>query len=68
MLDNLLDEDGPTLADEPPAVLQVLDAIDHLLDAMESFDAPITRELLRTVMLALVQECGLEEPLPGHLN
>jgi hypothetical protein len=56
------------LAEEPPAVVQVLEAIDRLLDAMESFDAPITRELLRTAMMALVQECHLGEPRSGKPN
>lgn len=52
--------------DERPQVACVLEAIDSLLDAMEGFDAPITRELLGTAMMALVHECGLSrgrEPL-----
>jgi hypothetical protein len=45
--------------DDPPPETDVLEAIDHLLDAMEGLDAPITRELLATAMMALVHECGL---------
>ncbi len=45
--------------DEPVQVPFVLEAIDRLLDAMEGLDAPITRELLGTAMMALVHECGL---------
>jgi hypothetical protein len=49
--------------DEPPCVATVLEAIDHLLDAMEGLEAPITRELLGTAMMALVHECGLGRPV-----
>jgi hypothetical protein len=45
--------------DSPPSVAMVLEAIDRLLDAMEGFEAPITRELLGSAMMALVHECGL---------
>jgi hypothetical protein len=56
------------LVDEPPAVNQVLEAIDRLLDAMEGFEAPITRELLRTAMMALVHECRLPDTCGTPLN
>jgi hypothetical protein len=56
------------LPDDAPAVNQVLDAIDHLLDAMEGFEAPITRDLLRTAMMALVHECRLPESPVTRLN
>jgi hypothetical protein len=49
----------PDARDEPPPVSHVLEAIDNLLDAMEGLEAPITRELLATAMMALVHECGL---------
>jgi hypothetical protein len=45
--------------EDPNQVPFVLEAIDRLLDAMEGLDAPITRELLGTAMMALVHECGL---------
>jgi hypothetical protein len=54
--------------EEPPAVNQVLEAIDRLLDAMEGFEAPITRELLRTAMMALVHECRLPQSRSASLN
>jgi hypothetical protein len=56
------------ITEEPPAVNQVLLAIDQLLDAMEGFEAPITRELLRTAMVALVHECQLPGAQGGILN
>ena len=49
------------------SVAAVLEAIDGLLDAMEGFNAPITRELLGTAMMALVHECGLASE-PKLLN
>ena len=61
-------DDVSTPAEDPPAMVQVLEAIDRLLDAMESFDAPITRDLLRTAMVALVQECHLQDTRKGRLN
>jgi hypothetical protein len=54
--------------DETSSVHGVLDAIDRLLDAIERFDAPITRELLRTAMVALVQECHLPDPALAMVN
>ncbi len=56
------------ITEEPPAVNQVLVAIDRLLDAMEGFEAPITRDLLRTAMVALVHECQLPGARVGVLN
>jgi hypothetical protein len=47
------------LSDDTSPPHNVLEAINHLLDAIEGFDAPITRELLGTAMMALVHECGL---------
>jgi hypothetical protein len=54
--------------DEASGVESVLEAIDQLLDAIERFDAPITRELLRTAMMALVQECHLEDSRSTSMN
>ncbi len=48
-----------TVQDDAAHVTSVLEAIDGLLDAMEGLEAPITRELLGTAMMALVHECGL---------
>ena len=58
---------SPEACDEPVGVAYVLEAIDHLLDAMEGLDAPLTRELLGCAMMALVHECKLTQP-PGLLN
>jgi hypothetical protein len=67
-MEPLLDLDPVLPLEEPHAVAQVLEAIDHLLDAMENFEAPVTRELLRGAMLALVHECRLPDPRAGTLN
>jgi hypothetical protein len=67
-MEPLLDSDPVLLTEEPQAVSQVLEAIDHLLDAMENFEAPITRELLRGAMVALVHECRLPDLSAGALN
>jgi len=56
------------LTEEPQALDQVLIAIDQLLDAMEGFEAPITRDLLRTAMVALVHECQLPGAEVATLN
>ena len=60
--DELIERSEPH--EEPPCVATVLEAIDHLLDAMEGLEAPITRELLGTAMMALVHECGLGRGSP----
>ena len=59
------EDDAMTATENARGVQEVLEAIDRLLDAMEHFDAPITRELLRTSMMALVHECGLAEGPPA---
>jgi hypothetical protein len=57
-MDRIGKQDRTAAADTRP-VTDVLEAIDGLLDAMEGLEAPITRELLATAMMALVHECGL---------
>lgn len=60
-MEQLREDENWGAVEDARSVTVVLDAIDRLLDAIERFDAPITRELLRTAMMALVQECRLHE-------
>jgi len=61
-MSTLSEEDTSVAVDQARNVSMVLEAIDRLLDAMETLEAPITRELLRTAMTALVHECKLQDP------